>query len=102
LKRTMKTLNLRFRRQSTEVDNKRIRTMKHPFPTFNNVPPEADALIESARSQIPRLEFTSRNGETSETRKDNFKQHALEVVSASEKNLYQMSLGTFLDLWNKA
>jgi hypothetical protein len=99
----MKTPNLRFwRTVNRGVDNENIGTMKHPFPIFNNVPSEAAALVESARSQAPRLEFTSRNGETPETTKDSFKRYAREVVSASEKNGYRMSVGTFLDLWAKA
>ena len=38
-------------------------SMKHPYPIFANVPPEAIGLVEAARSQTPRLEFASRNGE---------------------------------------
>jgi hypothetical protein len=83
------------------VDNKRIGTMKHPFSVFANVPDEALPLIEAARGQKSRLEFTSR-GEAPETTKDSFRQYAREVVAASEKNGYAMSMGTFLDLWEKA
>jgi hypothetical protein len=74
--------------------------MKHPFPVFNNVPSEAAELVESARSQTPRLEFTSRNGKATEAQ-DSFKQYARGVVAASEKNGYRMSIGTFLDLWSR-
>jgi hypothetical protein len=71
------------------------------FHIFNNIPPEAAALVEAAKGQ-PRLEFTSRNAETVETTKDSFKQYAREVVAATEKTGYAMSIGTFLDLWAKA
>jgi hypothetical protein len=56
------------------------------------------ALVEFARSQAPRLEFTSRNGETP----DDLKEYAREIVAAKERNGYSMSIGTFLDLWAKA
>jgi hypothetical protein len=70
------------------------------FHIFNNIPPEAVALVEAAKGQ-QRLEFTSRGGETSETTKDTFKYYARSVVAANEKNGFAMPLSTFLSLWAK-
>lgn len=75
--------------------------MKHKFPIFNHVPDEAIALVEAARSQPARLEFTSRGADT-EMSEDGFKQYAREVVAADEANGFKMSLDTFLKLWAKA
>jgi hypothetical protein len=75
--------------------------MKPSFPIFNNVPPEAVALVEAAKGQ-PRLEFISRGGETPEQTRDTFKDYARSVVAANEKNGFAMPLTTFLSLWAKA
>jgi len=77
--------------------------MSSRSPIFNNVPPEAAGLVEAARSQTPRLEFASRNGEeTSEITKDGLKDYARSVVAATESNQYKMPTSVFLNLWEKA